>query len=158
VEDFSILFYLHAAVICLGILCVLGLDIRSNPPNGNFFTNIKLAFGNLPTFFFFLTILLMGMGSGILSNFALLQAKLIGGHGIVLGLMILLSCSSETVFFFFSKSLLDALTPQGMILAALACYSIRFVWYALASSPWIMLPAEVRFSLPDVNVWTDEMH
>jgi len=93
---------------------------------------------------FFTSVFLLGISSGIIENFAYVHVKDIGGYdGHVLGVCRLVSSMAGVPFFWMAGPILRRIGVNGILLASMAAYVLRFGLYASITNTWQALPAEV---------------
>ena len=102
---------------------------------------------------FFLVVLTMGALMGQITTFLFLWLAELGGQETLFGVCLALTCVSEVPVFFFAGAIIARLGTGAVLALALATYAVRFVYYALLTQPWAVLPAELLHGLTYALSW-----
>lgn len=104
---------------------------------------------NSEAIFFFFLVLVIGISSGVIENFAYVRIREVGGTGKEMGLCRLVSSAFGAPMFWFSGRLVgddsvinEDLREETLLCLSLLSYVIRFFIYAFMKNPYHGLPAE----------------
>jgi hypothetical protein len=103
---------------------------------------INVLLHNSDAMFFFFLVLVVGISSGVIENFAYVRIREVGGTGKEMGLCRLVSSLAGAPMFWFSGPLTELLGADRVIVVGLINYVVRYFNYALIKSPLQALPAE----------------
>jgi len=92
---------------------------------------------------FGVTVLMMGMLMGVITNFLFIWLEALGGGANVMGWSLFFTCVSEVPLFHFSGALIKRFGNTILLIAALACYGVRLVSYSFLTNAWAVLPIEL---------------
>eukprot|EP00980_Cylindrotheca_fusiformis_P023184 scaffold10201_cov119-Cylindrotheca_fusiformis.AAC.1 len=103
---------------------------------------------------FFLLVLVVGVSSGTIENFAYVRIREVGGTGKEMGLSRLVSSMAGAPMFWFSGTLTQRLGADRVIVLSLASFALRFFLYALMRNPYQGLPAEALRGITFAAFWS----
>jgi hypothetical protein len=150
-------FPIHAAIMLCSLFAVVGMNVTAPKASSGFWSNIKHVASSPRVSIFFVTVFSMGLGGGILGSYVSLHVQSLfevpNEATTLVGLMQFVACSSEVVFFGSSTIILDKLGPRMMISIAAFCFALRFAYYALLQSPWLVLPIEMLHGITWATFW-----
>eukprot|EP00529_Nitzschia_sp_RCC80_P031210 CAMPEP_0113504388 /NCGR_PEP_ID=MMETSP0014_2-20120614/34688_1 /TAXON_ID=2857 /ORGANISM="Nitzschia sp." /LENGTH=359 /DNA_ID=CAMNT_0000399493 /DNA_START=484 /DNA_END=1563 /DNA_ORIENTATION=+ /assembly_acc=CAM_ASM_000159 len=115
---------------------------------------ITVLLQNSDAIFFFFLVLVVGISSGIIENFAYVRIREVGGTGKEMGLCRLVSSLAGAPMFWFSGSLTELLGADRVIVVGLINYVVRYFNYALIKSPLQALPAEALRGMTFAAFWS----
>jgi hypothetical protein len=115
---------------------------------------IKLLFNNADALLFFFLVLVVGVSSGVIENFAYVRIREVGGTGKEMGLSRLVSSMAGAPMFWFSGPLTELLGADRVIILSLMSYVVRYFNYALMQSPLQGLPAEALRGVTFAAFWS----
>ena len=92
---------------------------------------------------FFAVVLIMGVNSGIIENFAYSRIAEVGGAGNIFGLCRLLSSIAGVPMFWYAGDIAKSVGIKGVLTAATLSYIARFFIYSTMIRPWHGLSAEM---------------
>lgn len=162
---FTMFYIFLGSNICLFICCCL-LDMSGHQTNKNDLLKKEkskkpnMIKGLIKTFkkfnvsFFLLTTLVMGIANGLLYGFMFLYIQDLNGSKIIMGLSILVACSTEVMMFPVSNSVIKLL--RGNLVAitiAFATYVIRFAGFSLLQNAWYILLLQLLHSVCFALYW-----
>lgn len=133
-----------------------GADDNDNNTNKASSPKIKeglsILFHNADAMLFFMLVLVVGISSGVIENFAYVRMREVGGTGREMGISRMVSSASGVPMFWFSDKLIGQKsddnnknsnnTATRVLILALLSYAARFFIYATMKSPLGGLPAE----------------
>ncbi|KAL3916337.1 MAG: hypothetical protein SGILL_005224, partial [Bacillariaceae sp.] len=117
-------------------------------------TGIQLLFHNGDALLFFFLVLVVGISSGVIENFAYVRIREVGGTGKEMGLSRLVSSIAGAPMFWFSGPLTEKLGADRVIIVSLVNYILRYFNYALMQNPLQGLPAEALRGLTFAAFWS----
>ena len=88
-------------------------------------------------------VMCMGCLMGVITNFIFIWLEELGGDETLMGISLAVTCSTEVPLFYFSEALIKRWGHLNLLVAALVCYGIRLVIYAVIVHPWAVMPAEL---------------
>ena len=161
---FTMFYIFLGSNICLFICCCF-LDMsgqaskndllkkeRSKKPN--LLKGLIKTFKKFNVTFFFFTVLIMGIANGLLYGFMFLYIQDLKGSKIIMGLSILVACSTEVMMFPVSNTVIKFL--RGNLIAvtlAFATYVIRFAGFSLLQNAWYILLLQLLHSICFALFW-----
>lgn len=104
--------------------------------------------------FFFFLVLVVGVSSGCIENFAYVRMREVGGTGKEMGLSRLVSSLSGGPMFWFSGSITKFFGEETVLMLSLLSYVVRFVVYACMTRPLQGLPAEALRGITFASFWS----
>ena len=161
---FTMFYIFLGSNICLFISCCF-LDMSGHSSKSDLIKKEKskkpnLMKGLIKTFkkfnvtFFFFTVLIMGIANGLLYGFMFLYIQDLKGSKIIMGLSILVACSTEVMMFPVSNTVIKFL--RGNLIAvtlAFATYVIRFAGFSLLQNAWYILLLQLLHSVCFALFW-----
>ena len=167
---YKLLFLTHAALSIPTWMCIQTfrrldkeekekerrLSPRSQKPKvGNRITEgLGLLVHNADALLFFFLILVVGISSGVIENFAYVRMREVGGSGKEMGLSRLVSSLAGAPMFWFSGPLTQALGADRVLALSLLSYVTRFVIYAFMRNAYHGLPAEALRGVTFAAFWS----
>jgi len=115
---------------------------------------IGVLFHNSDALLFFFLVLVVGVSSGVIENFAYVRIREVGGTGKDMGLSRLVSSMAGAPMFWFSGPLTEMLGADRVIVLSLVSYILRYFNYALMQSPLQGLPAEALRGVTFAAFWS----
>jgi MFS-type transporter involved in bile tolerance (Atg22 family) len=115
---------------------------------------IKMLLHNGDALLFFSLVLVVGITSGIIENFAYVRLREVGGSGKEMGLCRLVSSLCGAPMFWFSGPLTAKLGADRVLVLSLLSYVFRFLNYALMKHPFHALPAEGMRGIAFAAFWS----
>jgi hypothetical protein len=109
---------------------------------------------NSDALLFFFLVLVVGISSGIIENFAYVRIREVGGTGKDMGLSRLVSSMAGAPMFWFSGPLTELLGADRVIVLSLMTYVVRYFNYALMQTPLQGLPAEALRGVTFAAFWS----
>jgi len=103
---------------------------------------------------FFFLVLVVGISSGVIENFAYVRIREVGGTGKEMGISRLVSSLAGAPMFWFSGPLSNALGVDRILVVSLLNYVLRFVIYGSMRNPYHGLPAEALRGLTFAAFWS----
>ena len=104
--------------------------------------------------FFFLTVLIMGIANGLLYGFMFLYIQDLKGSKIIMGLSILVACSTEVIMFPISNSVIKLLRGNLIAIAlSFAMYTVRFLGFSVLQNAWYILLLQLLHSVCFALFW-----
>ena len=103
---------------------------------------------------FFSLVLVVGITSGIIENFAYVRIREVGGTGKEMGLCRLVSSLFGAPTFWFSGPLTSKLGADRVLVLSLISYIFRFLNYAFMKHPFHALPAEAMRGIAFAAFWS----
>lgn len=92
---------------------------------------------------FFAVVLIMGVNSGVIENFAYARIAEVGGAGKIFGLCRLLSSIAGVPMFWYAGDIAKSIGIKGVLTLATLSYITRFFIYSSMLQPWHALSAEM---------------
>lgn len=114
---------------------------------GSLMSNILRIFRSLELDLLMMTALTSGIICGAQETFQFWFLQSIGGPQILMGLSLLVQCSSETVLMMFSGRIIDKLGTNFCFCLTFLAYGVRFLLYSLLVNPWYTLAIEPIHSI-----------
>lgn len=127
---------------------------RKEPSNVGVWNGIAVLFHNSDALLFFFLVLVVGISSGIIENFAYVRIREVGGTGKDMGLSRLVSSIAGAPMFWFSGPLTELLGADRVIVLSLISYVIRFLIYGMMQNPLHGLPAEALRGVTFAAFWS----
>jgi len=115
---------------------------------------LRLLVHNSDALLFFFLVLVVGISSGVIENFAYVRLREVGGTGQAMGLSRLVSSVAGAPMFWFSGPLSRALGADLVLVLSLVSYVVRFLIYAAMQNPYQGLPAEALRGLTFAAFWS----
>lgn len=115
---------------------------------------IRVLFHNSDALLFFFLVLVVGISSGVIENFAYVRIREVGGTGKEMGLCRLVSSLAGAPMFWYSGTLTEWLGADRVIVVGLVNYVVRYFNYALIQSPLQALPAEALRGMTFAAFWS----
>lgn len=103
---------------------------------------------------FFFLVLVVGISSGIIENFAYVRMREVGGTGRDMGISRLVSSFAGVPMFWFSGPLTAQLGADRILLFSILSYVTRFFIYAFMPTPLVGLPAEALRGVTFAAFWS----
>lgn len=128
---------------------------KSDQKGGSKITEgLLLLVHNVDALFFFFLVLVVGISSGVIENFAYVRMREVGGSGKEMGLSRLVSSLAGAPMFWFSGTLTEALGADRVIVLSLLSYVVRFLIYAFMRNAYHGLPAEALRGVTFAAFWS----
>lgn len=115
---------------------------------------LKLLVHDADALLFFFLVLVTGISSGVIENFAYVRMREVGGTGKAMGMSRLVSSVAGAPMFWFSGPLAEALGVDRVIVVSLLSYITRFIIYAFMRNPYHGLPAEALRGVTFAAFWS----
>jgi len=115
---------------------------------------IRILVHNSDALLFFFLVLVVGISSGVIENFAYVRIREVGGSGNEMGLSRLVSSMAGAPMFWFSGPLTELLGADRVLALSLINYVLRFFNYAFMQSPLQGLPAEALRGATFAAFWS----
>lgn len=115
---------------------------------------LSLLVRSADAFLFFFLVLVVGISSGIIENFAYVRMREVGGTGKDMGISRLVSSGAGVPMFWFSGPLTAKLGADKILVMAILSYVTRFFIYAFMPSPIYGLPAEALRGVTFAAFWS----
>ncbi len=103
---------------------------------------------------FLIAVFVGGIGSSLINNFLFLYMSELRSDQMVMGLALTMATVSETPALFFSGWLVRKLGSRGMLVMALAAYTLRMFFYSIVAAPWQVLLVQLMHGLTFSALWT----
>ena len=130
-------------------------DKQEQQPHGaQIWQGLSLLVRSADAFLFFFLVLVVGISSGIIENFAYVRMREVGGTGKDMGISRLVSSSAGVPMFWFSGPLTAKLGADKILVMAILSYVTRFFIYAFMPSPIYGLPAEALRGVTFAAFWS----
>jgi hypothetical protein len=118
--------------------------INMKPEKVEIWKTLKPIVYNYKIAIFFTVVLIIGISSGIIENFAYVRlAEMTKGDRSSFGALRLASSLTGGPMFWLSGSLIHKLGVHGVMTLSLISYVLRFLIYGMATNVWFVLPAEM---------------
>ncbi|OEU12306.1 MFS general substrate transporter, partial [Fragilariopsis cylindrus CCMP1102] len=115
---------------------------------------IAILFHNSDALLFFFLVLVVGISSGVIENFAYVRIREVGGGGREMGLSRLVSSMAGAPMFWFSGPLTELLGADRVLAFSLINYVVRYFNYAFMKTPLQGLPAEALRGATFAAFWS----
>ena len=115
---------------------------------------LSLLLHSADALLFFFLVLVVGISSGIIENFAYVRMREVGGTGKHMGISRLASSCAGVPMFWFSGPLTAKLGADNILVLAILSYVARFFIYAFMPSPLYGLPAEALRGVTFAAFWS----
>ena len=115
---------------------------------------LSLVFRNADAMMFFFLVLVVGISSGVIENFAYVRIREVGGTGTEMGISRLVSSMAGAPMFWFSGPLSSCLGVDRVLAISLLSYVLRFVIYASMTKAFHGLPAEALRGVTFAAFWS----
>lgn len=121
--------------------------------------NVRLLFCNFYLNILFVVMLIAGLLAGVQECFFFWFLKNLGADQLLLGVALLISCTTETIILFFSGKLISKFGCNVCLYLVFFVFSIRFLVNSFIENPWLALLPEasqcICFGLlyPTVTSW-----
>merc|ERR1712176_1402011 len=120
----------------------------------NVLEGVRVLFHNSDALLFFFLVLVVGISSGVIENFAYVRIREVGGSGNEMGLSRLVSSMAGAPMFWFSGPLTELLGADRVLAISLINYVFRYFNYAFMRSPLQGLPAEALRGATFAAFWS----
>ena len=127
---------------------------KSSSSTPNVLEGIRVLFHNSDAMLFFFLVLVVGISSGVIENFAYVRIREVGGSGREMGLSRLVSSLAGAPMFWFSGPLTELLGADRVLALSLINYVFRYFNYAFMKSPLQGLPAEALRGATFAAFWS----
>ena len=179
ISGYKLLFFAHAILSIPTLVCIRAFDRwtktdkpaatkriqratnnekggvgKTNEYKPNVLQGIQVLFHNRDALLFFFLVLVVGISSGVIENFAYVRIREVGGSGHEMGLSRLVSSMAGAPMFWFSGPLTELLGADKVLAISLMNYVIRFFNYAFMQSPLQGLPAEALRGATFAAFWS----
>ena len=173
ISGYKLLFFTHAMLSIPTLVCIRAFDrwtkskttpqkiqkkkgsvSKANESKPNVLQGIQVLFHNSDALLFFFLVLVVGISSGVIENFAYVRIREVGGSGHEMGLSRLVSSMAGAPMFWFSGPLTELLGADKVLAVSLMNYVIRFFNYAFMRSPLQGLPAEALRGATFAAFWS----
>ncbi len=161
--NYNTMFYIFlGSNLCLFVSCIfLKVKPPSNSPNVDETAELtpsnKGLMKQLKKFhviFFFTTVFVMGMANGLLYGYMFLFIQDLKGSNIIMGLSILVACSTEVMMFPVSSYVIGVLRGSiPSITLAFALYVVRFTGFSFLQNAWYILLLQLLHSVCFALFW-----
>ena len=161
---FTMFYIFLGSNVCLFVSCCFldmsgqaaksGLLKKEKSKRPNLMKGLINTFKKFNVTFFFFTVLIMGIANGLLYGFMFLYIQDLKGSNIIMGLSILVACSTEVMMFPISNTVIKFL--RGNLIAvtvAFATYVIRFAGFSLLQNAWYILLLQLLHSVCFALFW-----
>lgn len=108
---------------------------------------------NIRYSFFILVVFFCGTSVGFIQTFLVWHLHEIGGDQLLFSLIPVFNSTAEVTFYFLSESLISRIGQTKVIYIGLLCYTVRFLYYAFCTVPWLVLPIELIQGITTAAVW-----
>jgi MFS family permease len=115
---------------------------------------LRVLFHSNDVLLFFFLVLVVGISSGIIENFAYVRIREVGGTGQHMGISRLVSSLAGAPMFWFSAPLTRVLGADRVLVLSLLSYVTRFLIYAAMRHPYHGLPAEILRGVTFAAFWS----
>lgn len=126
--------------------------VRKAPPRT--IQGLLLLLQNADAMLFFFLVLVVGISSGIIENFAYVRIREVGGSGREMGLSRLVSSVAGVPMFWWSGPLTEMFGADRILVWSLLSYVIRFLIYAVMQNAYQGLPAEALRGVVFAAFWS----
>jgi MFS-type transporter involved in bile tolerance (Atg22 family) len=126
----------------------------ANDNKPNVWDGIRVLFHNSDALLFFFLVLVVGISSGVIENFAYVRIREVGGGGREMGLSRLVSSMAGAPMFWFSGPLTELLGADRVLALSLVNYVVRYFNYAFMETPLQGLPAEALRGATFAAFWS----
>ena len=175
ISGYKLLFFTHAMLSIPTLVCIRAFDRwtkskttssfkrigkkkgsvgKTNESKPHVLQGIQVLFHNSDALLFFFLVLVVGISSGVIENFAYVRIREVGGSGHEMGLSRLVSSMAGAPMFWFSGPLTELLGADKVLALSLMNYVIRFFNYAFMRSPLQGLPAEALRGATFAAFWS----
>lgn len=179
ISGYKLLFFTHALLSIPTLICIRAFDrwtkkeapasvtnprkwmsiekgrvSKSSETKPNVLEGIRVLFHNSDALLFFFLVLVVGISSGVIENFAYVRIREVGGSGNEMGLSRLVSSMAGAPMFWFSGPLTELLGADRVLALSLINYVIRYFNYAFMQSPLQGLPAEALRGATFAAFWS----
>ena len=136
-------FIIHAVMMALALIFFWQMDVSSVATPAPIWQSIGIVFSSVHIFVFFLLVMMIGVGQGVLGSYLFLMLDELNASKFCMGMATAVACLAEMPFLFFSGPLLRVLGERNMLYLACIGGVIRFSLYTVISNPWYVLIAEL---------------
>jgi len=143
-----------ATIAQKGVTSKTGRICKTNETKPNVLEGIRLLFYNSDAMLFFFLVLVVGISSGVIENFAYVRIREVGGSGNEMGLSRLVSSMAGAPMFWYSGPLTELLGADRVLALSLINYVFRYFNYAFMQSPLQGLPAEALRGATFAAFWS----
>jgi Na+/melibiose symporter-like transporter len=129
-------------------------ETTTKKSNSRTFEGLLLLLQNADAMLFFFLVLVVGISSGIIENFAYVRIREVGGSGREMGLSRLVSSVAGVPMFWWSGPLTEMFGADRILVWSLLSYVVRFVIYAIMQNAYQGLPAEALRGVIFAAFWS----
>jgi MFS family permease len=130
----------------------LKIETKKSPPRT--IQGLLLLLQNADAMLFFFLVLVVGISSGIIENFAYVRIREVGGSGREMGLSRLVSSVAGVPMFWWSGPLTEMFGADRILVWSMLSYVIRFLIYAVMQNAYQGLPAEALRGVVFAAFWS----
>ncbi len=127
---------------------------KNNNSSPKILQGLNMLLHNSDALLFFSLVLVVGITSGIIENFAYVRIREVGGSGKEMGLCRLVSSLCGAPTFWFSGPLTSKFGADRVLMFSLISYIFRFLNYAFMKHPFHALPAEALRGIAFAAFWS----
>eukprot|EP00798_Chlamydomonas_sp_ICE-L_P016586 gene16586-22822_t len=103
--------------------------------------------------FLWQTFMMGAAGTGLIGTYVFLYVKYMGTETSFLGIILLVNCMAEALFFKNQEAIMTRFTPEQLINVSQGALVVRLLAYAYAPIPWMVLGAESIQGLSFAGGW-----
>lgn len=116
--------------------------------------SLRMLFGRRDLLLFMISVLVVGVGNAVMSNFLVLFLVRLGGSETLYGLSLTVTTMSEIPVYFYSAPLLRRLGTRTMVLFSFAVYVLQILLCAQLSNPLWILPLQLLGGVAFGGLWS----
>lgn len=154
-KSFTVAFFLFTALNIATAVVAFFIHISKDIHSGQMTKGVMKIFKVGRNCVFFLIVFYFGFLTGAIEAFLywFLEAELGNQHKIIPGLCVLVACTSETVFLFFSGRILKNFGQVQCLYVVFIAYFVRFIAYSFLENAWAVLPIELTHGITYGVCW-----
>lgn len=143
--------YIVLMIVALPVAAGLPLELsRLSQP---FWRGMRAALTDRRWYVFLLAAMISGIAGAAVNNFLFLYMQAVGSDGTFMGLSLTVATIAQIPFFLYTNLLLKRWGAHRLLLMGMILFAVRFVLYAVISSPWLILAVQLLHGPTFAAIW-----
>lgn len=141
------------------LLMILALPVAAKLPleqsrlSQPFWKGMRSAFADRRWYLFLLAAAISGIAGAAVNSFLFLYMQAVGSDGTVMGLSLTVATVAQIPFFLYTNLLVRRWGARRLLLVGMILFAVRFLLYAVTSSPWIILAVQLLHGPTFAAIW-----
>ncbi|CAB3401422.1 unnamed protein product [Caenorhabditis bovis] len=128
--------------------------LQSDAGGENTLWNALKSLASMHMLLFFVSVVVMGIGAGLVFSFLFWHLQDLGGSPVLFGILSVVNHASEIVAYFYVFRLINKYGHVRVMYLCLAINVFRFLMLSVFDNPWMVLPLQVLQGCCLATVWT----